>query len=82
VLARCVGQLLSSRKLVWKVRVAHADMARRAAENSNQDSITVTCALRKVGGAARQHRVMRKSQHIKMEQGSIRGSRLGQFVNT
>ncbi|MCI42112.1 hypothetical protein A2U01_0063347, partial [Trifolium medium] len=34
VLARCAGQFTSSRNLVWKVRVAPDDMARRATGNS------------------------------------------------
>ncbi|MCI48919.1 hypothetical protein A2U01_0070162 [Trifolium medium] len=55
VLARCAGQLTSSRYLYWKVRIAQADMARRAEENFKSDCITVTCALRRAYGAARQH---------------------------
>ncbi|MCI78413.1 hypothetical protein A2U01_0099683, partial [Trifolium medium] len=37
VLAHCAVLFTSSMNLVWKVCVVHADMAQRAAENSNQD---------------------------------------------
>ncbi|MCI77198.1 hypothetical protein A2U01_0098468, partial [Trifolium medium] len=45
----------TSRNSLWQWRVAQADMARRAKENFKSDCITVTCALRRAYGAARQH---------------------------
>ncbi|MCI42543.1 hypothetical protein A2U01_0063780, partial [Trifolium medium] len=36
-LTRCAVQFTSSRSLFWKVHVAQADMARRAAENSKHN---------------------------------------------
>ncbi|MCI30984.1 hypothetical protein A2U01_0052195 [Trifolium medium] len=57
----------ASRRVIW-----------RGAQKENFKSvcITVTCALRRVYGVARQHQFLKKSKQFKMEQGSIRGSRV------
>ncbi|MCI87022.1 hypothetical protein A2U01_0108303, partial [Trifolium medium] len=44
------------------MRVAQADMARRTVENFKSEGITVTCALRRADGAARQHQFSRNSK--------------------
>ncbi|MCI44418.1 hypothetical protein A2U01_0065657, partial [Trifolium medium] len=40
VLAHCAVQLTSSRSPFWKMRVAQADMTRRAEENFKSERIT------------------------------------------